>query len=229
MNPEISVLVVVVFIFTVLITLGFFYRATNNSRTVLMLAAAWIVLQSSITLSLFYTKTNAFPPRFFFLVVPLALTIILLFVTKKGRAWVDTMELKWLTALHVVRIPVELCLYWLFIDGMVPELMTFAGKNFDILSGITAPIVLFMVYYKKIMGKTGLLVWNFICLILVLFIVVNAVLSAPFPIQQFAFDQPNLAVFYFPMSMLPGFVVPVVIISHLASIRLLIKKGLQRD
>jgi hypothetical protein len=50
-------------------------------------------------------------------------------------------------------------------------------------------------------------------------IVVNAALSAPVPFQQFAFDQPNIAVLYFPFVWLPGFIVPLVLFAHLAAIQ----------
>jgi hypothetical protein len=58
-----------------------------------------------------------------------------------------------------------------------------------------------------------------ICLGLLINIVSNAILSAPFPFQQFAFDQPNIAVLYFPFIWLPCCVVPLVLLSHLAAIR----------
>ncbi|HEX5025988.1 MAG TPA: hypothetical protein VFV68_11990, partial [Agriterribacter sp.] len=67
-----------------------------------------------------------------------------------------------------------------------------------------------------------ILLWNFICLALLINIVVNAVLSAPFPFQQFAFDQPDIAVLYFPFNWLPAVVVPIVLLSHLATIRQII-------
>jgi glycerol-3-phosphate acyltransferase PlsY len=58
---------------------------------------------------------------------------------------------------------------------------------------------------------------------LLLNIVVNAVLSLPYPFQQFAFDQPNVAVLYFPFTWLPCFIVVIVLYSHLAAIRKLLK------
>ena len=103
--------------------------------------------------------------------------------------------------------------------------MTFEGRNFDILSGLTAPIVYFFGFIKKQLNKTILLLWNFICLGLLINIVFIAVLSAPFPFQKFAFDQPNIAVLYFPFTWLPACVVPLVLLSHLATIRQLLKKG----
>jgi len=89
----------------------------------------------------------------------------------------------------------------------------------DILAGITAPIVGFFGVSKSKMGKTSLLVWNFVCLGLLLNIVINAILSAPSPFQQFGFDQPNVAILNFPFSWLPAFIVPLVLFAHLAAIR----------
>lgn len=103
--------------------------------------------------------------------------------------------------------------------------MTFEGRNFDILSGISAPIVAYLVFTKKTLSHNFLLIWNFICLGLLINIVTNALLSAPFPIQKLAFEQPNIAILHFPFSWLPTFVVPVVLLGHLVSIRqLMIKK-----
>ena len=111
----------------------------------------------------------------------------------------------------MVRIPVELILFSLFAYGVIPQLMTFEGRNFDIVAGITAPAIAYWGFTKKIIGSRWILLWNFISLGLLLNIVINAILSAPFPFQQFAFDQPNTAVLYFPFVLLPAFIVPVVL------------------
>jgi hypothetical protein len=97
--------------------------------------------------------------------------------------------------------------------------MTFEGRNFDILSGITAPIIAYWCFKSQKPKYKILLLWNFICLGLLINIVINGLLSAPLPFQQFAFDQPNVALMYFPFVWLPCCVVPIVLISHLASIR----------
>ena len=67
-----------------------------------------------------------------------------------------------------------------------------------------------------------ILIWNFICFGLLINIVVNAILSAPFPFQKFAFDHPNIAILYFPFVWLPCCIVPIVLLSHLAAIRQII-------
>jgi hypothetical protein len=102
--------------------------------------------------------------------------------------------------------------------------MTFEGRNFDLISGLTAPLVYYFGMVRKKLGVNTMLVWNFACLLILLFTVSNAILSAPTPFQKFAFDQPAIAVFYFPFIWLPGVVVPLVIFSHLISIRVLLKE-----
>jgi hypothetical protein len=220
---NIPVIVSVIFILTTLLTAYLFYVAANKSDVVLFIMISWLILQGATGYSGFYINTQSVPPRFLFLVLPPLLLIFILMGFRKGKNFIDGLDLKSLTLLQVVRIPVELVLFMLFTYGTIPELMTFEGRNFDILAGITAPIVYYYGFINKRLSNRSILTWNVICLILLLNIIINAVLSAPFPFQKFAFDQPNIAVFYFPYVWLPGFIVSIVFISHIVSIRQLIK------
>lgn len=212
----------IVFGLTTILTVGLFYKATNNSKATLLIILSWLVLQTLIGLSGFYNVTDTIPPRFLLLVFPPILLIIGLFITSKGRQYIDSLDTKTLTILHSVRIPVEIVLFWLFVNKTVPEHMTFEGRNFDILSGLTSPIIFYFGFIKKQLNRKIILTWNFICLGLLINIIANAVLSAPFPFQKFAFDQPNIAVLYFPFNWLPSCVVPLVLLSHLATIKQLL-------
>lgn len=214
----------IIFILTTLLTIFFYYKATNNSKLTLVIIVTWILFQAILSLSGFYKTTDTFPPRFALLALPAVLFIIGLFVSAKGRAYIESLDTKTLTLLHIVRIPVELCLYWLFLHKSIPQLMTFEGRNFDIISGITAPVIFYFGYVKNNISKPIILIWNFICLALLLNIVVNAVLSAPSAMQQFAFEQPNTAIMYFPFAWLPACVVPLVLMAHLVCIRKLLPK-----
>ncbi|RYZ27919.1 MAG: hypothetical protein EOO10_11240 [Chitinophagaceae bacterium] len=209
----------VLMIATTLLTLYFFYRASGNRKSILIISILWLTIQAAIGLTGFYLMENTLPPRFSLLIVLPLVAIGACFFTKRGRSFLDGFDSNWLTLLHVVRIPVEIVLFGLFIKSYVPELMTFEGRNFDILSGITAPIVFYFGFIKKKLNRNFFLAWNFVCLALLLNIVVHAILSAPVPFQQFAFDQPNIGVLYSPYVWLPCFIVPVVLFSHLAVIR----------
>ncbi len=200
----------------------------TRKATVLILTCMviWLVIQAVLSLLNFYkADTGSFPPKIMLTgILPAFLTIIIIFLTLKGRRFIDSLPLKNLTYLNLIRIPVEIVLYWLYLHKAVPELMTFEGRNFDILAGITAPLVAYIGLTKAKWNPGVILVWNFICLGLLINIVVNALLSARTPIQQFAFDQPNIAIEYFPFSLLPTFIVPLVLFGHLVSIRQLWKK-----
>ncbi len=210
---------------TTFVTVGIFYKATQYSKTTLLILLLWLTLQSVIGLSGFYLNTQMLPPRFILLILPPLLVIAGLFFTKKGKLFIDGLNLKKLTILHIIRIPVELTLLWLFMLKYVPELMTFEGRNFDILSGLSAPFIYYFGFVKKQLSTKAIVIWNMICLGLLINIVTNAVLSAPFTFQQFAFDQPNIAVLYFPFIWLPCCVVPLVLFSHLVAFRQLLNKN----
>lgn len=210
---------------TALITAYFFFRAANKSTAVLLLLFAWMTFQALMALGGFYTNTQTIPPRFLLMVLPPLVIIIILLVGPAGKNWLAKLDIKTLTLLHVVRIPVEVVLYLLFIYHKIPQLMTFEGRNADILAGISAPVIYYFVFVKKSGAVKILFWWNIVSLLLLLNIVVNAALSAPSPIQQFAFDQPNTAIFYFPFNWLPSVVVPLVLLSHLAVLQRIKRKS----
>ena len=217
-----------VFTLSTFLALYFMYKASNQSKLALIILFTWMVFQMGVALSEFYLDKNTVPPRFLLMVLPPMAFIIFLFNTKKGKAYIDSLNPTYVYLLHIVRIPVELVLFWLAIEKVIPELMTFEGRNFDIISGITAPIIYYLGYHKKALSNKFVLIWNFLCLGLLVNIVINAVLSAPFAFQQFAFEQPNIAVLYFPFNWLPSLVVPMVLFAHLASIRHLLRVGSNR-
>jgi hypothetical protein len=221
---QIPVWIPLLFILTTALTVYLFYKAAHFNKTVLIATLGWLALQTAVSLAGFYHITSGTPPRFLLLTLPPLIATVLLLLTKKGRHFLDSLDAKMLTRLHIVRIPVELVLYSLFIHQVVPKIMTFEGQNMDILSGLTAPVMVYLVYHKKWLKKTALLIWNIACLALLANIVVTALLSAPFPFQKFGFEQPNIAILYFPYTWLPGGVVPIVLLSHLAAIKQITKR-----
>ena len=212
----------VIFVITTFITVFLFWKLSDNSRPVFLISLAWLALQGIIASSGFYTVTDSMPPRLLFALAPGLVFILIIFASKKGKQWVDQMELSNLTLIHLVRIPVEFMLLWLSIYQFIPEIMTFEGRNFDILSGISAALIWYFGFYKNKLNKNLLLLWNLVCLGLLFNILIIAILSAPYPFQKFGIGQPNIAVFYFPFIWLPAYVVPVVLFSHLAAIRKLV-------
>jgi hypothetical protein len=221
---DLPVYISIIFALITILAVFLFYKAANSSKPTLIILSAWLILQAIISLTGFYTIAKTIPPRFILLVLPPIIFILLLFFTTNGRKYLDKLNTKTLTIFHIIRIPVELVLFCLFLYKKIPLLMTFEGRNFDILAGVTAPFIYYYGFIKPRFGKKVILCWNIICLGLLINIIALAVLSAPFAFQQFAFDQPNIAVLYFPFTWLPGCVVPLALLCHLAVIRKLLKK-----
>lgn len=218
---EISIFTSLGLILTTLISIWLFFKASNTKK-IFYGIIIWMLIVGVLGVTGFYQKLGTFPPRFTLLLAPTIVFVVILFANKKSKKFIDSLSIKYLTLVHIVRIPVEITLYYVFLSGLIPDLMTFDGYNYDILSGITAPIIYYLVFVKKTIGRKGILIWNIACLGLLINILVIAVLSAQTPFQQLAFDQPNIGVTYFPYVWLPAVIVPIVLFSHLASIRQLI-------
>jgi hypothetical protein len=222
----------IVFILTTFLTVGFLFYAikqtvydTIPAKIVVFVIPFWLFFQTILALGGFYQNTSTLPPRMpVFAVLPALLLIISLFVFAR-KSFIEPLPLKILTLLSIVRIPVELVLLWLSQNKAIPQIMTFEGWNFDILSGITAAVIYWLAFRNGKTNRKLLIAWNIFGLLLLANIVTIAVLSLPSPIQRLAFDVPNRAVLYFPFIWLPAVVVPIVLFSHLASLWILLRKS----
>jgi hypothetical protein len=204
------------FLFVTALALLGLFLITNNNRKPFVYFLLWGAVSSLLACKGFFQNTQSIPPRF----VLIILMDVILVVYAIKHIKFDAKHLKILLAINVLRIPVEMVLMQLFLEGLIPEIMTFEGWNFDIVSGISA-LVLLILSFTKIKLKQVVKIWNVIALILLATIVSLAILSAPTPIQQLAFDQPNVAVLRFPFVCLPAVVVPVVLISQLGIFKML--------
>ena len=207
----------ILFIISCVLTIGLFHYSNGKPKRLTILIIIWSIVQSVIAYYGFYQITDAIPPRFGLVLIPTTLFIIYGLFPKQQKWFFNQREMKISTFLHSIRLPVEIVLFGLFTHQMIPELMTFEGRNYDILMGITAPIIGWLFIKQKVSRKT-LLVWNIIGLILVLFILFNGILSSELPFQQFGFEQPNRGINYFPFVLLPATIVPIVIWTHLSDI-----------
>lgn len=222
MTGNLPTYISIVFILTNFLTIGFLFYAirqtiinTLPAKILIGFISFWIFFTSTAAVGGFYVNSEAIPPRvFIFGVLPFILVIILFFIFFR-KNFIEKLPIKTLVLLSIIRIPVEFVIFRLYQNGLMPEIMTFAGRNFDILSGISAPIIFWLAFRNDRINRTVLLIWNTIALVLLINIVITAALAIPSPFQQIAFEQPNRAVMYFPFIWLPAVVVPIVFFSHL--------------
>ena len=157
------------------------------------------------------------------LIIPL-ITILIITFSKTFWEILIHVPAQNLVRLQSFRFFVEILLWALFIQNQLPIQMTFEGRNFDVLSGLSAPIVAYLISRQKL-SRGGLIIWNILCLGLLLNILVTAILSMPGPMRVFINEPANTIVTAFPVSWLPGLLVPLAYGLHFLSLRqLAIKK-----
>jgi hypothetical protein len=200
---------------TVIVAVWLLYKASRYSTPFLLIVVLWIAAQSMLGINGFY-KINTTPPRFMLLTMPPVLFLLIALLLPKGRRFMDGLNLKVITIFHTIRIPVEIVLYWLLLYKAVPQVMTFEGRNFDVLSGLSAPFVWYFGLVKGRLSKTFLLIWNLVAMCLLLNVVTIAVLSVV--------GKQQIGLIYFPFLLLPSCLVPLVLLSHVSAIRQLLKK-----
>ena len=215
----------ITFILTTFLTVGFLLYAVKQTvfetipaKIFIFLLSFWIFFQAILSINGFHQNSAAFPPRLvLFGVFPALLLLIIYFIFFRQN-FIEKLPLKILTILSVVRIPVEIVLLWLFQNQFVPQSMTFEGRNFDILSGITAPIIYFLAFRSRQVNRPLLIVWNIFSIALLFNIVITAILALPAISPNLPTELQNRAVTFFPYIWLPTIVVPIVLFSHLASL-----------
>ncbi|MEZ0610059.1 hypothetical protein ACAW74_16190 [Fibrella sp. WM1] len=206
----------VLFVAITLLAFVFIWLATRRNRLVGLLYPVWIVVVSGVAYSGFFRITTAFPPRLIFVLLPAIGLVTYLYRHLDARNVPTT----WLLAIHGLRVPVELGLHELYKQKQIPVFMTFEGWNFDILSGLSALLLLaYCLLTKRELPPRLFRVWNGLGLLLLAIIVLTALLSAPSPLQQLAFDQPNVAILSFPFTLLPAVIVPTVLLAHLLALK----------
>ena len=166
----------------------------------------------------FFHDWSAMPPRVMIAFFPPLIFAIVLLTSKKFAAVIKLIPQHWLILIQSFRILMELILWMLFLENIIPQQMTFEGRNFDILVGLTALVAGYLAYRKKL-SNNFIIAWNLFGLVLLANIVVVAILSSPLPFRVFMNEPANTMVAYFPFVWLPGFVVPVAYTIHLISIK----------
>jgi phosphoglycerol transferase MdoB-like AlkP superfamily enzyme len=148
----------------------------------------------------------------------LTLGTVLLALSPFGARLVAGIPLAGLVAYQVFRVPLEWTLHRLYTEGVIPVQMTYAGQNFDVVSGILAAALALLLWagHRSVWLVAA---WNVIGLLLLANIVAVAVLSTPVPFRHFMNEPANLLPSTFPYVWLPTFLVQAALLGHLVVFR----------
>jgi len=188
-----------------------------KSRMIFILIL-WFVFISVLSITGVTGNFTLFPFNFLPIVAIPLITILILTFSKSTVDILQNIPIKNLIQLQVFRLFVEILLWMTLIQNLIPKQMTFEGRNWDILVGITAPVVAH--FFSG--NRKALIAWNIICLGLLINIVSIAVLSLPTPVRLFENEPSSSIVTVFPFIFLPGFLVPLAYALHFLSLRKLL-------
>src|SRR5262245_62444887 len=113
---------IVIFLLTVILTFLLFINAVKYKTTAAIVLVIWLAVTGILSFKEVFLQTSSVPPRLMMIIAPAILFIILLLITKGGRRFTDSIDLKKLTLVHIVRIPVEIILFLLCTHKLIPEL-----------------------------------------------------------------------------------------------------------
>jgi len=182
----------------------------------------WVALVSTISILKILQNFSSFPPPMMIMLAISVVTILIITFSGTLKEILRHIPPHHLIRIQVFRVFVEILLWMLFLAELMPVQTTFEGRNFDIVVGLTAPLIAY--FFKE--NKKVMIVWNILGLGVLLNIVVVAILSLPLPFRYFMNEPSSAVVTYFPIVFLPALLVPLAYTLHFFSLRQLTgKKG----
>lgn len=193
----------------------------NPNRPLLFTAIgliAWFIYAGALSLSGILYQFDKLPPRLFLVFIPTFIAIGIIAKNSRTRELIQLLPPAWVHGLQGFRIFMEIILWLLFVEAVIPVQMTFEGWNFDVLSGIFGPVIAWFCFVKKSWSLNVAKIYNYAGILLLFIIVIIALVSTPSPMRLFMNDPVNTMPAVFPMVYLPSFVVPMALLLHVIAL-----------
>jgi hypothetical protein len=194
-------------------------RARRGVRLVGLGLVSWLALTLTLAEHGFFEDFSAMPPHMLLAIGPPLLGLLALVFSRPAQPLLAALPRAWPVGAQTFRIVVEIVLWRLAVAGVAPEIMTFTGRNVDILVGLTAPVVAYCCFVRRTWPARVAGWWNVAGILILLNVVVHAQLSAPTPFRVFETDPPTTFIADVPYIWLPAFLVPLAWLLHAVSLR----------
>lgn len=213
--------------FTILFLYLIGFRAINSTSEtpakhkliLITLLHSWYLFIFSISSTDFF-KTYDFPPRFaLVLIVPSFIFTALFLYFNKDKNWILDIPEQWLIYFQSFRILVETLFVFSVAKGILHKEVTIEGYNYDMIFAFTAPIIGYLVFYKKLLPKKILLYWNYLGLCVIASIIFLFMTTTYIP-HLYGSSIPLLPLesLGYPYVLIAGFLMPVAVFLHCLSI-----------
>jgi len=193
--------------------------ASGRGRAFLILMALWVVAVIGDAASGHLGQWSRRPPPFAILLAFIIVLGVLISRSEFGDRLARGIPLAYLVGIQAFRLPLELIMHRAYTEGVMPVQMSYSGRNFDIVTGITA-LVLGVLMTRTSVPRGLVLAWNWIGLALLVNIVGVAVASTPL-FHYFGPDRLNTFVASPPYVLLPAVMVLTAWAGHLVIFRAL--------
>ena len=158
--------------------------------------ALWLVAMAAAALSGLLGRFDLRPPPMVIWFASMVVMTLALAWSPFGRRFADKLPFVALIGFQAFRLPLELVMHRAAIAGIMPDVMTYTGYNFDIVTGATAlPLALYA--WRRSVPRWLIVLWNVTGQIL-LFVVAGVALAASPIFRAFGDDQLNVWVTQFP-------------------------------
>lgn len=180
--------------------------------------AAWLVVTWLVAWSGLLARFDLVPPPLLLFVGATGIASTALALSRIGAMFAHGLPVATLVGFHAFRVPLEIALHELGVEGVLPVQMTWDGMNYDVVSGVTAALVAVWAA-RGTLPRIVLLAWNLLGLALLFVIVAVAIVSAPVPFRVFMNEPANTLVTTAPFVWLPTVLVQAAWIGHLLVFR----------
>jgi hypothetical protein len=182
-------------------------------------SAAWMALTWSAAMSGILQRWDRTPPPFLVVIITMVVIALILAFGRVGTRIAQHIPLWTLVAIQSFRLPLELAMHALVARGIMPIQMSYSGRNFDIVTGVTAILVAVLVK-TGVGGRRLVTLWNVLGLALLVNVVSVAIASMPL-LRMFGDDRVVTFVTYPPFVWLPAVMVLAALAGHLVIFRAL--------
>jgi hypothetical protein len=189
--------------------------------------AGWfaVVVALAATRALHYERGLGVSGVGLAVVVPVVALSVMVMRLRALRAGLEHVPLAWLTAVHAVRV-LGMSFVLLHTAGRLPAPFGPVAGWGDIAVGVTALPVAWMVSRRAAGWRPMLVAWNAIGLLDLMAAVALGVMSSPGPLRVIHAEPGSGIMATLPWLLIPGFLVPVLVVVHLAIFYRLVRGGM---
>ena len=184
-----------------------------------LVVAAWLGVSGVLAARGVLADFSRTPPAFVLMMLGYFIATTALAFSPLGTKLVAHAPLAWLVGYQAFRAPLEFFLHASYQRGVIPVQMTWAGMNFDVITGVSAAALALYAATRRPLPRALVLAWNCVGLALLATIVTIALLSAPTPMRVFMNEPANTIVAQLPYVWLPAFLVQAAWFGHLLVFR----------